>query len=135
MKAVTIEQVEQAAVSAPARTNGHAKPEPPAPLEPTPAPARADPGSTTVAAVLALREASCRWPIGTPGRSDFRFCSAPATVGPYCARHHTAACLAQPLPKARPGFRPNVALAGSLAPVGVHTLVEGVQKFALAKAR
>jgi len=116
MKAVTVEQVERAAAGpVPARTNGHAKPEPPAPLEPTPAPAHVDSGSTTVAALLALREASCRWPIGDPGSANFRFCSASATVGPYCARHHTAACLAHPLPKARPGFRPSLR-----APAGVH---------------
>jgi GcrA cell cycle regulator len=121
--AVTAAQVEKAAaIPAPAQTNGGtAKGEPPAPpVEPPPAPALADPGSTTVAALLALCEASCRWPIGDPRDRNFRFCSAAATVGPYCARHHTAACLAQPLPKARPGFRPSTTLAGSLTPVGAH---------------
>ena len=113
-RVITTDQVEQAAAIS----------EPPAPVEPVSAPAalacaeaatHADPGSTTVAAVLALREANCRWPIGDPGSANFRFCSASATVGPYCARHHTAACLAHPLPKARPGFRPSLR-----APADVH---------------
>ena len=30
----------------------------------------------------------CCWPIGTPGRPDFRFCDEPAIVGkPYCQPH------------------------------------------------
>ena len=62
---VTIAQVEQAAVAIPARTNGGAKPEPPAPLLVAPAPeqsvvaraeaaALADPGLTTAEKVVAL---------------------------------------------------------------------------------
>jgi hypothetical protein len=138
--AVTAAQVEKAAAGpVPARTNGHAKPEPPAPLEPTPVPAHADPGSTTVAALLALREASCRWPIGDPRCPDFRFCGRATVREPYCEAHRAAAHMPQPSSKTvsahHPGFRPSTALAGSLAPVGAHTLVEGVQKFALAKAQ
>ena len=31
---------------------------------------------------------SCCWPIGEPGKRDFRFCEATATPGkPYCAEH------------------------------------------------
>ena len=134
-RVITTDQVEQAAAIS----------EPPAPVEPVSAPAalacaeaatHADPGSATVAAVLALAEERCHWPIGTPGASGFSFCCAPASAGsPYCTSHMRLAHTARPLPKARPGFRPSTALAGSLTPVDTHTLVEGVQKFALAKAR
>ena len=64
--AVTVAQVEQAAVPIPARTNGSAKPEPPAPLLGAPAPeqsaaapteavALADPGLTTAEKVVRAR--------------------------------------------------------------------------------
>ena len=63
--AVTVDQVEQVAVPIPARTNGSAKPEPPAPLLGAPAPEQsavapaeaatlADPGLTTAEKVCAL---------------------------------------------------------------------------------
>ena len=62
---MTIDQVEQAAVAIPARTNGSAKPGPPAPLLVAPAPEQsavapaeaatlADPGLTTAEKVVAL---------------------------------------------------------------------------------
>jgi GcrA cell cycle regulator len=38
--------------------------------------------------IMDLRECMCRWPIGDPGRDDFRFCGTradPAT--PYCNYH------------------------------------------------
>jgi hypothetical protein len=126
-KAITIDQIEQAAVSAPAQTNGHAKPEPPAPLEPLPAPKQstsaraktatpADPGPT----IAELDRDACRWPVSTPGRSDFYFCGRLIAKGSYCQPHYNVAHTAQPLPKARSGFRPGVASAGSLAPAGVR---------------
>src|SRR5262245_40948027 len=85
--AVTVAQVERAAVPVPTRTNGGAKPEPPVPLlvEPAPAPATlvraeaatlADSGLTTAEKVIALAPEACRWPYGDPGRSDFHFCGA-----------------------------------------------------------
>ena len=64
--AVTVDQVEQVAVAIPARTNGSAKPEPPAPLLVAPAPEQsalaraeaatlADPGLTTAEKVVRAR--------------------------------------------------------------------------------
>src|SRR5262249_12435708 len=99
--AVTIEQVEQAAGSAPA--NGNAKPKPSAPLEPPPdqsASARAAVAafadlSPAAAAVVALTPGACRWPLGgDPQDRAFRFCNTPATEPPYCARHRSLAYLA-----------------------------------------
>ena len=39
--------------------------------------------------VLELRESMCRWPIGDPAQSEFRFCGAKKlpVQGPYCACH------------------------------------------------
>jgi GcrA cell cycle regulator len=38
--------------------------------------------------LLELNEERCRWPIGTPGALDFRFCgNAPIEGLPYCAGH------------------------------------------------
>jgi GcrA cell cycle regulator len=46
--------------------------------------------------IMELRESMCRWPIGDPGREDFRFCGAKSSVGvPYCAHH--AAIAYQPV--------------------------------------
>jgi GcrA cell cycle regulator len=40
--------------------------------------------------ILELRECMCRWPLGDPGREDFRFCGTRTNPGAsYCA-HHTA---------------------------------------------
>ncbi len=37
---------------------------------------------------LDLNERMCRWPIGHPGDSDFRFCGAQRVAGrPYCPEH------------------------------------------------
>jgi len=87
--AISIDQVEQAAISIPARTNGSAKSGPPAPLlvEPTPAPALADLDCTTAEKVLALAANACRWPCGDPGHPAFHFCSSPVTERPYCEHH------------------------------------------------
>lgn len=42
--------------------------------------------------VNTLRSHSCRWPIGDPMRSDFRFCGRQRRIGsPYCDEHHKGA--------------------------------------------
>jgi len=91
--AVTLEQVEQSAVPAPARTNG-AEPEPLVPLEETPEQSTLACAKTAPLAILALSSNSCRWPIGDPQCSDFRFCGAVTEKGPYCVRHARLAYLA-----------------------------------------
>ena len=102
---ITIDQVEQAAIPIPVRTNGHASPEPPIfPLvEPVPAQAAwacveattvANSNPTTAEKVFALAAGACRWPYGDPRRPDFRFCGNPAAAGPYCEQHCAAARLA-----------------------------------------
>src|SRR5262249_51841679 len=96
--AVTVAQVEQAAVPVPARTNGSAKPEPPVPLlvEPAPeqsalAPAHANSSLTTAEKVYALAPKACRWPYGDPRHPDFHFCGNPVAEKPYCERHRALA--------------------------------------------
>lgn len=38
--------------------------------------------------IMELKEYSCRWPIGDPGKEDFRYCGARSSTGlPYCAYH------------------------------------------------
>jgi len=37
--------------------------------------------------IVDLKEAMCRWPLGDPTSSDFRYCGSPAASGPYCAHH------------------------------------------------
>jgi GcrA cell cycle regulator len=39
--------------------------------------------------LMELRESMCRWPMGDPTASEFRFCGAkyPAGTGPYCNHH------------------------------------------------
>ncbi len=43
--------------------------------------------------IVELRESMCRWPIGDPAQSDFRFCGAKKLPGqgPYCACHSAIA--------------------------------------------
>jgi GcrA cell cycle regulator len=43
--------------------------------------------------ILELRESMCRWPIGDPAQSEFRFCGAKKLPGhgPYCACHSNIA--------------------------------------------
>ncbi len=43
--------------------------------------------------LMDLRESMCRWPMGDPAASEFRFCGAksPAGSGPYCAHHASIA--------------------------------------------
>ena len=46
--------------------------------------------------IMELREQMCRWPLGDPGREDFRFCGGRSTPGvPYCSHH--AAIAYQPV--------------------------------------
>jgi GcrA cell cycle regulator len=46
--------------------------------------------------IMELREQMCRWPLGDPGREDFRFCgSRIGPAGPYCSHH--AAIAYQPI--------------------------------------
>lgn len=45
-------------------------------------------------AILALKAASCRWPLGEPGEAGFRFCGGLRLPGrPYCAGHAARARL------------------------------------------
>jgi GcrA cell cycle regulator len=37
--------------------------------------------------IVELKEAMCRWPLGDPTSSEFRYCGSPAITGPYCAYH------------------------------------------------
>jgi GcrA cell cycle regulator len=37
--------------------------------------------------IVELKEAMCRWPLGDPSSSEFRYCGSPAASGPYCAYH------------------------------------------------
>lgn len=103
--AVSIDEVERVAVAIPARTNGGAEPEPPAPLPAAPAleqsaatgaevAALADPELTTAEAIVALAPGACRWPHGDPGCAGFRFCGSPVARQPYCEIHHALACAA-----------------------------------------
>lgn len=46
--------------------------------------------------IMDLRDQMCRWPLGDPGREEFRFCGAHSQSGcPYCAHH--AAIAYQPV--------------------------------------
>jgi hypothetical protein len=108
--AISIDQVEQAAVPASAPTNGGAKPETLAPFTeasqerslrphvktPAPAPVPTNPGPTTLAEkVCRLTAEVCHFPIGDPRHSSsFYFCNAPVVTPPYCERHHTQAHIA-----------------------------------------
>jgi GcrA cell cycle regulator len=47
--------------------------------------------------LLELTQATCRWPIGDPGRPGFFFCGAPPSASlPYCTHHAQRAYLTQP---------------------------------------
>ena len=39
--------------------------------------------------IMDLRESMCRWPVGDPSSSEFRYCGGKAPIGdgPYCAFH------------------------------------------------
>jgi GcrA cell cycle regulator len=38
--------------------------------------------------IVDLKESMCKWPLGDPTSSDFRYCGSPAHgTGPYCQHH------------------------------------------------
>ena len=37
--------------------------------------------------IVELKESMCRWPLGDPATSEFRYCGSPTASGPYCAYH------------------------------------------------
>lgn len=37
--------------------------------------------------IVELKELMCRWPLGDPATSDFRYCGSGTASGPYCAYH------------------------------------------------
>lgn len=37
--------------------------------------------------IMELRETMCRWPLGDPASSEFRYCGCRTAVGPYCKEH------------------------------------------------
>ncbi len=38
--------------------------------------------------IVELRETMCRWPLGDPASSEFRYCGSPSSSGtPYCTHH------------------------------------------------
>ena len=37
--------------------------------------------------IIELKESMCRWPLGDPSTSEFRYCGSPAASGPYCTYH------------------------------------------------
>ena len=51
--------------------------------------------------IMDLRESSCRWPMGDPTSTEFRFCGARTgmVAGPYCLAHSRLAF--QPAPERR----------------------------------
>src|SRR5262245_44397070 len=108
MGAVTIAQVEQAAVLIAARTKGGAKRESLAPLPVAPAPEQsalaraeavtpANSNLTVAEKVLALAPRACRWPCGNLEHPDFHFCGSSSVKGSsYCEHHHVLAHMAAP---------------------------------------
>jgi len=41
--------------------------------------------------IIELKESMCRWPLGDPSSSEFRYCGSPTASGPYCAYHASLA--------------------------------------------
>jgi GcrA cell cycle regulator len=37
--------------------------------------------------IVELKESMCRWPLGDPATSEFRYCGSPTASGPYCTYH------------------------------------------------
>ena len=37
--------------------------------------------------IVDLKESMCRWPLGDPATSEFRYCGSPTATGPYCTYH------------------------------------------------
>ncbi len=73
----------------------------PAPLEaPSPAPAPSRDVVVQISepvTILELRESMCRWPMGDPAGSEFRYCGARKIPGegPYCCHHARIAYVPQ----------------------------------------
>jgi hypothetical protein len=105
MGTVTVDQVE-AAIPAPVRTNGDARLGLDALVGPAPAPEQsapvADLAPTTAERVFALGAGMCRWPFGSPGATNFRFCSDPIAAGSYCKRHCAEAYMVRSTRHGRP---------------------------------
>ena len=59
------------------------------PPKPLPVPLKAKPlPSGEYATILTINEHLCKWPIGDPAKSDFRFCGRGTDKGePYCKSH------------------------------------------------
>jgi GcrA cell cycle regulator len=57
--------------------------------------------------IMELRESMCRWPIGDPTQSEFRFCGAKKLPGqgPYCSCHSGIAYQGQHERRQRPANR------------------------------
>ncbi len=55
------------------------------------------------------RTRECKWPIGHPGESEFRFCGAATETGRVYCKEHVAKAFVRPEPRVRPmgksGFR------------------------------
>src|SRR5690348_13131992 len=41
--------------------------------------------------IVELKESMCRWPLGDPASSEFRYCGSPTASRPYCAYHASLA--------------------------------------------
>jgi GcrA cell cycle regulator len=39
--------------------------------------------------IMELREAMCRWPLGDPATTDFRYCGSRSDVGASYCQHHS----------------------------------------------
>ena len=37
--------------------------------------------------IVDLKEAMCKWPLGDPASSEFRYCGASSVSAPYCTYH------------------------------------------------
>lgn len=60
----------------------------------------------TAEAIRGLEKSDCRWPIGDPRSSKFRFCCEPSALGqPYCEEHCQAAFPNYGKPKPEPRYR------------------------------
>lgn len=69
-----------------ARAAAPAAPPPPPPIEAKPLP------NGEYATIMTIRDHMCKWPIGDPMESDFRFCGRKIKQGePYCDAHCSVA--------------------------------------------
>lgn len=82
-------------------------PPPPPPVEAKPLP------NGEYATILTIRDHMCKWPIGDPGESDFRFCGRRIKPSePYCEAHCSVAY--------QPSRRRGSSSQRSLPPGGTH---------------